>query len=124
MGKILKLLQDIENTCFTSFDVEENKEELFMLAYISRIGILDRMEVNAYLNNPNLKVVIPTGLFSTRKETMSSGLAITIGKIKEIAALNHQISRIVDNILNRGSAFDEFEAILPEDQKQIVRTQF
>ena len=117
MGKVIKLLSNIQPNITNENDVYEHKEDFCCIAYICRIGILDRIEDNSYMLNPTLPIRIPTGIFSCKKETMSSALNITIGKLKEIVSKDIVTENYVEDILNRRGVFYEFEHNLPDSFK-------
>ena len=120
MGKVLKALNDLEPKLKNSFDVYEEKDSLYALAYMCKVGIIDRAMNTTYLQNPNLPVVIPLGIIRVRRETMSSGFEITIGKLQELASLNEEVREVVDDILEGGPLFYEFERHLPPGVKESI----
>ena len=83
-----------------------------------RVGILDRIESNSYMRNPTIPIRIPTGLFSSRKETIDSGLSLTIGKLKEIVSKDIVTASYIDDILNHRGLYYEFERSLPDSFKR------
>lgn len=111
MGKMLKLLTPLEQKGTDYFSIDDNKEEYFTLAYIARVGILDRIEQNPYMQNPSLQIIIPLGLFKSQKERMASALEITVGKLIRLSEGNDNVNTVVNNILERGEYFYEFEAM-------------
>lgn len=115
MGKMLKVLPSLEAKGIDFFSIDSNKEAFFTLAYMARVGILDRIEENSYMRNGNLPISIPLGIFKSRKETIDSALDITVGKLLEITEGHNQVHSIVNNILERGEAFYEFEAMFPPE---------
>lgn len=117
MGKVIKLLSDMHSVVCDGDDVYAHKEDFCCIAYMCRIGILDRIEANSYMRNPNLTLRIPTGIFSYRKETMATALNLTIGKLKELANKDVVTSIYVEEILNKGIAFYAYENTLPENIK-------
>lgn len=113
MGKMLKLLPALEGKGLDFFSIDNNKEEIFTLAYMARVGILDRIEANTYMRNGRLPITIPLGIFKSRKETMETALDLTIGKLLELTEGHNWVNPIVTNILEREKSFYEFEALLP-----------
>lgn len=118
MGKVLKMLNELENTIKSGDDVYEHKEDLCVLAYICRVGILNRIEKNNYMANPRLPIRIPTGIFSSRKETMESALNLTVGRLKEIVSKDVVTEHYIEDILNHQGVYHEYERILPDKFKQ------
>lgn len=112
MGKTIKLLSDLEPQISNSYDVYEHKESLYLIAYICRISILDKIDNNSWINITT-PITIPMGIFYTRKETIFTGLMLTVEKVKTIASINLEISQNIESILEKGSFFYEFENILP-----------
>lgn len=120
MGKVLKLLSEIQPQITNGDDVYEHKEDFCCIVYMCRIGILDRIEDNTYTKNPNLQVRIPTGIFSSRKETMTSALSLTIGKLMELVKNDVVTDNYVEDILNKTGAFFAYDRNLPEKFKRQI----
>lgn len=118
MGKVLKRLNELEHSVKCGDDVYARKEDFCMLAYMCRVGILNRIEKNSYMANPQLPIRIPTGIFSSRKETMDSALNLTIGKLKEIASKDLVTEKYIEDILNHQGIYYEYEQLLPYNFKQ------
>lgn len=114
MGKILKMLPELEEKGTDFFSLNNNMEEYYALAYMARVQILDVIERNNYMQNDLLPITIPLGIFKTRKENMGTALQITVGKIKSLTEEHNKLHFIVNDILGRGKSFDEFEAAMPE----------
>lgn len=118
MSNVIKLLSEIQPKMITGDDVYEHKNDLCFIAYVCRIGILDRIEENSYMLNPRLPIRIPIGIFRSRKETMESALNLTIGKLKEIVSEDVVTEGYVEDIFNRCGIFYEFENNLPDKLKR------
>ena len=118
MGRIIKALDGLSPLIRNGNDVYGHKEELCAIAFMCRIGILDYMEKNTYMNNRMLSVRVPMGLFRSRKETMESGLFKTIGRLKDLASADVVTENHVAEILDRKELFYEFERSFPEDIKK------
>lgn len=110
MGKVLCLLDEIEPTIKNEWDVYDHKDDLCCIAFICRKGILMRLGDNCNLLSP---IRIPTGVFSSKKETIESGLNKTIGRLKEIVKADMVTQGMVDNILDGGKLYYQYEHILP-----------
>ncbi len=115
MGKMLKSLPLLEQKGSDYSAIEYNKEEHFAMAYLARVGILDRIDKNPYMNNPSLPITIPLGIFKTRKETMGTALYITVGKLLSLSENNESVNSRVIDILERGDFYYEFENLLPPE---------
>lgn len=114
MGKVMLILADIEPKISYEMDVYDHKEELCTVAYVCKKGILDRIERNPTLaSNPMMSIRIPLGLFKSRKETIDSALHNTIGKLKQIVSSDIVTKGMVDNILNGGNLYYNYDEILP-----------
>ena len=119
MGKVFKMLSLLEPKIKTGDDVYEHKEDFCMLAYICRVGILDRIEQNSWMHQ-EVPIKIPTGIFSFKKETISSGLTLTIGMLKEITSLDVVTGRYIEDILNHQGVFYKYEDSLPLNFKNSI----
>lgn len=117
MGKVIKLLSKLQPIIINGNDVYDHKEDFCCIAYMCRIGILDRIENNQYMSNPKLPIRIPTGLLGSRKETMDSALNLTVGKLKELVSKDIVTGYYIEDILNKRGFFYEFEKVLPENFK-------
>lgn len=118
MGKILKMLEEIKPKIRTSFDLEENKEELLIIAYVCRVGIIDRTEKYPSWIRNNLPIRIPKSLFRYKKVNMTEAMKMTIGELLILAEKNEEIFDIIENVLKRGKGFYQFESILPFNFKK------
>lgn len=120
MGKVIKLLSQLQPSIISGDDVYGHKEDFCCIAYMCRVGILDRMENNRYMNNPALQIRIPMGIFSNRKETMASALNLTIGQLKQIVSKDIVTSNYVEEILNKTGAFYSYDKVLPDSFKKQI----
>lgn len=120
MGKVLLGLKKLEPQTRTSSDVYDEKESFYALAYMCRVGIIDRTLNTTYLQNPNLPVVIPLGIIKVRRETMATGCEITIGKLQELASINKEVRQGVDEILEKDDFFYEVDGMLPDSFKASI----
>ena len=118
MGKVLKMLNELEHSVNCGDDVYEHKKDFCILAYMCRVGIMDRIEANSYMANPQLPIKIPTGIFSSRKETIDSALNLTIGRLKELVSKDVVTEHYIDDILNHRGVYHEYDRLLPNDFKQ------
>lgn len=115
MGKVLHLLSEIEPQIKNEWNVYDHKEDLCVIAYVCRKGILMRLEQNpALAYNTLTPIRIPTGIFSSLKETIESGLSKTIGKLKDIVSTDIVTQSMVENILDGSNLYYQYEQILPE----------
>lgn len=111
MANVIKALNQLNIK--SGFDVSDKQGELYVLTYITRVGILDRIEKNKWsLMNP---ITIPSGLFGVKKTTIANGLDLTVGKIKEMAKEDFIVEENVDEILKKEHYFWKVdEMLLPE----------
>ena len=116
MGKIIKLLSKLEPKIKNSNDVYEYKDDLYFIAYVCRVSLLDRIEKNSWMQMTT-PVAIPMGFFSIRKETISTGLMLTVEKVKKIASINFEIRSDIKSILEKEYFFYEFDGVLPANLK-------
>lgn len=120
MGKVIALLSKLETYIINGNDVEDHRMSFCYVAYMCRIGILDRMAKNSYMLNPLLIISIPTGFFKTRKESMDSALRLTIGKLKQMIEDDDITDNYVEDILSRKGYFYVYENSLPEQFKRKI----
>lgn len=113
MGKIIKLLKDIEPLCCNSWGTYNNKKDLYILAYMCRKGIIDRIQQNSYMYNPNLMIAIPLGLIRFKRVAMFNALQMTVGKVKQLASQDSEVERVVEDILDKGDYYYKIEQLIP-----------
>jgi len=116
VGKSIKLIADLEIKIHNNSDVYEYKDDLYFVAYICRVSILDRLESNPWIGITT-PISVPMGLFKTRKETIYTSLMLTVEKLKRIASLNIGVFQAVESILQKEQFFYEFESALPTNIK-------
>jgi hypothetical protein len=97
------------------FFLEEYTEEIYLLAYITRIGILDRMDKNDWpLEGP---IRIPA--LNSSNVTLLFAYSRTVLLLKNFTS-QLEISPIVEQILNKDELFYQFEKMIsPKDLKFI-----
>jgi len=119
IGKVVLILDNLLNTYPMYFLLTTYKQDLIYLAYICKLGILDRIENNNWdIGKP---IAIPTGLFSVNKITLKIGLEITIGKLAEIASLDLELEEQMTEIFNRGNLYYQIKNELPDNFKSIMK---
>ncbi|OAD42380.1 hypothetical protein [Polaribacter atrinae] len=118
MGKVLKMLEEVTPKIRTSYDLEENKEEILIIAYVCRVGIIDRIEKYPSWMKNDLPIRIPKGLFRYKKVNMTEAFEMTIGNLMKLTEKNKEIFDITENVLRRGKGFYQFETILPFNFKK------
>jgi len=96
-------------------DVLDKENELCVLAYFIRVGILDRIEKNKW--SLMYLIAIPTGLFGMNKTTIANGLDMTVGKIKEIVKGTPLVENHVEEILKKEDFFWYVDSMLMPEVK-------
>lgn len=119
MGKVIKLLSEMEPKIHNANDVYDEKEGFMIIAYLCRIGILDRIENNSWIR-PETSIRIPTGIFSSRKESISSGLMLTVDKLKKMVSKDFITEEIVEDVLNHRGYFYQVEKMIPDNIKKSI----
>lgn len=113
MGKVIKLLDELQPTLKGYFSIENHKEELMVIAYICRTGIIDLIEENKWMQNNDLPVTIPMGFFKSKKTTMENALDMTLGRLKMCCEDNNSVYIIIMDILRKGTSFYKLQSIMP-----------
>ncbi len=114
MAKVIRSLAKLKSMIYGAHDIIEHREEFLMLAYVCRVGILDRIENNSWMRM-NSSIRIPTGLFLYRKETIAIGLTLTVDKLIEMVELDDLTAGHVEQILVRGELFYVFKGVIPHN---------
>ena len=114
-AKVIHLLNNLESSVHSYIDIEENKEDFYFLAYVVRVGILDRIEKNQWsLMHP---ITIPTGLFGVNKTNINQALLLTLGKLKDLVKNHYLISSYIEEILRKDDYFWKIDKMLSSEQK-------
>lgn len=123
MGKVTLALDSLEPYIFDEDDVIEKKENLFAIAYMCRVGIIEVMEKseNHYMQNMSLPITIPLGIIKHRKETIGSALRLTIGRLYGIVTKCSEMEQYVDEILEGRGLYDLFETQCPTIRQTLFR---
>jgi hypothetical protein len=119
-AKIIKMLDKLENDMQNiNYNKNEDKESFWIIAYLCRVGILDRIENNPWMRM-EVPIKIPLGLFKSRKETIGSVFNITIGRLIKLAEDDYTISEGIENILKKGNLFYEIDSQVTEKAKNNI----
>lgn len=119
MGKVIKLLDKLQTQATNFDDVYDHDEDFCCIAYMCRVGILNRIQESSWIHG-TVTIFIPTGIFSHRKETIDSGLYLTIGKLKELVSKNVVVAIHVDEILNCQRLYYQYDRVLSDDFKKNI----
>lgn len=112
MGKVIKSLDKLQPLLNGYFSIEKHKEELIGIAYICRIGIIDIIEDNIWMQNNNLPITIPMGFFKRKKTTMENALDLTLGRLKNCCNENNSVYGIIMDILRKGCTFYKLQYLI------------
>lgn len=112
MGKVIKTLEKVEKNISPQMPITAFMEGLLGIAYVCRVKILDVIERNSYMLNPNLPVVIPLGLFRSKKTNMQEALELSIGKLKSLTSMNEDLYEMVNDILNKGETYETLKTVI------------
>lgn len=104
------MLQELIPKIEISYDYSEFTEEVLVLAYIARKGVLDRME--QYNWTMDAKIVVPT--IDRGRITLMYAFTQTVGKLGAIAE-QLELSELVQNIMEKGDGYYQLEINLPSE---------
>ena len=96
-------------------DINAFNEEMLILAYIARKGVLDRIETNNWAWETN--IIIPS--ISRKVMTLLDAFAKTVGEIDHIAE-QLDLTGIVNEIMEKGDAFYQLERSIPEAARKNI----
>lgn len=115
MNGMYLMIQALIHKIQRTTDIDSFNEEVFILAYIARKGVLDRMEKN---NWPwETCVLVPS--ISRKVTTLFDAYAKTVGEIDHIAE-QLDLTGIVNEIMEKGDAFYQLEKSIPEAAKKNI----
>ena len=112
MGKVIKTLEKVEKNISPQMPLVAFMEGLLGIAYVCRVKILDVIDRNPYMLNPNLPVVIPLGLFKSKKTNMQEALDLSIGKLKSLTSRNEDLYGMVNDVLNKGEVYETLKTVI------------
>lgn len=112
MGKVIKLLDDVQGKMSWNYDLLEHKEDFYGIAYVCRVGILDRIEKNNWLMTSPIS--IPSGIIKFKRDTIATGLMKTVVRLKEMVQNDVSLEIEVIGILDRTRFFHEYSNFLSQ----------
>ncbi|MDY3913029.1 MAG: hypothetical protein SO000_07635 [Sodaliphilus sp.] len=118
MGKAIALLDNMQPFTTNSDTIYENIEDFCIIAYMCRVGILDRIKANSFMRNPMLQISIPMGFIKFKRVSMEKALEMTIDRLTQMVETDIVTSHAVNEILLKGESFYYFEKHLPDDLKK------
>lgn len=96
-------------------EYEDISEELFNMAFLVRVEILDRMEIINY--KMSTRIVVP--MMPGNKKTLEYAYLQTIGKLTVLGESQGYTEEIKE-ILEKGDLYYELERTLPLDVKNML----
>jgi hypothetical protein len=115
MGRVILILNDIESKVNNGADIYDFKDDIEFMAFICRVNILDRIEKNNW--SQHSIVTIPTGIVSTIKVSLSEGLMLTVGKIKEMVENDIYLQNSVEELLTKRGYFYYWDKNITLEQR-------
>ena len=109
MNGMNSMLDELIPKIERSYDYSEFGEEVLILAYIGRKGILNRME--EYNWGLDAKIIVPT--IDRGRITLMYAYTRTIGRLQMIAT-KLELSELVEDIMAKGETYYELENKLLE----------
>ena len=103
-------LQELIPKIERNYDHSEFSEEIMVLAYVARRGVLDRLEKFNW--TMDAKISVPT--IDRGQITLMYALSQTVVKL-QMLSVKLEISDIVEEIMERGDAYYQLERILPKE---------
>lgn len=102
------MIKDLIKKREDSIDESEYYEDFLIVAFISKVGIIDRME--KYEWSLYDKLTVPS--IHNNRVTLAQAYSSTIG-ILRIIAVENGWEYILDNIFNKGEAYYDIEKKIP-----------
>jgi len=117
ISRVSEVLDKITETVPKDLLVKFCEEQLLYVAYVCKIGIIDRIE--KYKWNVEKPIVIHAGKIFTIKQ----GLIITVLKLLAISASikDAELEDKITEILQQGELFYEIEKELPNEWKLMIK---
>lgn len=117
---LFRSLDLLEMFIYNSDSCEEKAGELIMLAYIFRIGVLDKIEENPLLLRQKFIVLIVKSLFKIKKYQLQDAIERVVSKFESLTSYNREIFNSVNAIMERNEYFDNYEKTLTFDTKHEI----
>lgn len=115
MNSVAIMLNDLKKNYENRTEYDDFKEDIYLIAYIARKGVLDRLD--EYEWNMEGPILVPA--IDSKNISLFYAYSKTILLIKSFS-IELNLSYEVENILNKENGYYEFEQILPEQTiKQI-----
>jgi hypothetical protein len=67
------------------------------------------------LNETQVPVTIPLGIFKTKKTTLGGAHELTIGRLLSMTEDHNGLNMAIRDMLRRGRYFDQFEQMFPPE---------
>lgn len=116
MNMMVSMLNDvipkIESNLFPN---SEFKEDIALLAYVARKGVIDRLEEHGFTMDAKITVTA----ISSSKISLLEAYSKTVGTVI-LFADKVSMASMCDNILEKRQAFYDIEKMLPEQVKKNI----
>lgn len=117
IGSAIMLFNDIEYS-INRDNIAEYKTHLFKIAYICKIGILDRIERNSWPLNFKI-IILPTEYFGFKRIPLATALALSVGKLNQIAEYDYNIAQNINDILSgEGPFYNLLDKMITDEQRK------
>jgi len=117
VSKLLKIIDNNSKSLLTTAD----RKQLLYIAYICKVGILDRLEKCSWLDKNSL-IGIPINSFDKAAITIAEGLGMTMYKLSEIVSNINDIGleNKMTEIFEKGKLFYEIEKEIPQNMLDLM----
>lgn len=116
MNRMVSMLNDLIPKIESGrFPDSEFKEDIAILAYVARKGVIDRLEEYDFTMDAKITVTA----ISSNKISLLEAYTKTVGTVMQIAE-RVNMSKLCENILEKKQAFYDLEKLLPESIKKDI----
>lgn len=116
IGSIYIMLQDLRKSTNEFTNTADYKEDLLVMAYLSRREILDRIDI--YNWNPEGAIFIPA--IQKNKMTLFYALNLTVYKLYELA-FSFDMEYEMEEIIEKKKGYYELEKVLPIEMLNMLK---
>ena len=117
VSKIRLLLDEIEIKVYSIESAYESRDDYYFIAYICRVGIIDRMAKFNWGLSTKIRIAI-NGI-STRV-SLQEAYVMSISRLSILSQINSLVAETVSDILDKGNQFYYLDSQIPVDVKKKI----
>lgn len=117
---VIKSLNELEQQLWSSNDIYGHKDDFMMVAYMCRLGILDRIERNGWNLSAPIKISLG-GLFNLETITLAVAVQYTVGRLKKMVSDDYMTSIYVQEVFDKKGVFHQLDMVITDAQRMKMK---